>query len=219
MLVLCDFDGTITLKDVTDVIADEFTGTTWRDTILPPYQAGQLSHLEVMRLIYADLHTPYPDLVAFYQTAIVRAGFEKLVDFCQSQNYPLIVVSGGLDFYLKDLLPATVPFHSYVGEWDANVQNWQVRRPDWPVVNDQANEDFKVRVLEELVRQHSQSLPTVFIGDGRNDFRVAQVADWVFAVKGSRLAQMCGEVGKACTEFEDFTEVIAELRNKNLNDR
>ena len=32
MLILCDFDGTITTEDVTNLMMDHFTGTGWRET-------------------------------------------------------------------------------------------------------------------------------------------------------------------------------------------
>lgn len=215
MLVLCDFDGTITQFDVTNYLLDKFTGLGWRETILKPYWAGQITHLEVMQLCYRDLSTPQAELLEYSKGVPLRAGFERFVEFCREQSYFFSVVSGGLDFYIKAFLTPDVPFYSYLGRYDEAARHWQVSLPDWPSMNIAAKEDFKVRVLEELRQQHPADLPAVFIGDGRNDGPVAAHAEIVFAVKGSRLAQICAERGQPCTEFEDFGEIMAELRERN----
>ncbi len=209
MLVLCDFDGTITVDDVTNLILDKFTGTGWRKTILPRYHAGEIGHLDIMQLSYADLSTPLPTLEDYYKNIPLRPAFDRLIEFCQVQSWPLVVVSGGLDFYIRAFLPPGLPFHSYLGQYDDHKQVWQVRRPDWPVIEE--GQDFKVRVLEELRVQYSQAGPTAFIGDGLNDFAVASRCERVFAVKGRRLAQMCAEAGLPYTEFEHFDQVIEQL--------
>ena len=210
MLVLCDFDGTITVEDVTNLILDKFTGPGWRSTILPRYRDGQIGHLDIMQLSYADLATPEATLKEYYKDIPVRPGFPRLVEFCKVQDWPLVIVSGGLDFYIREFLPPDLPFHSYIGEYDPTHPRWEVRRPDWPRVAE--GEDFKVRVFEELRDQNHQAGPSVFMGDGLNDFKVANRCDYVFAVRGSRLAQMCVEAGKPSIEFDDFGEVVAGLQ-------
>ncbi len=211
MLVLCDFDGTITLRDVTNAVLDNFTGRAWRDEVLTRYRDGQINHFEVMQGSYAYLQTPLPELLTFSRTMPFRPNFDTLVSFCQSQRYHLAVVSGGLDWYIEALLPPGVPFHSYLSRYDEARQVWTVHLPDQPSVDLAAGQDFKVRVLEELRREYPAGGPVVFIGDGRNDGPVAAQADHVFAVKGSWLAQICAGRGQPCTEFEDFAEVIGAL--------
>ncbi|HEX2914749.1 MAG TPA: HAD-IB family phosphatase [Chloroflexia bacterium] len=214
MLILCDFDGTITLKDVTNAFLDDFTGQAWREAVLPQYRAGRINHLQVMQKSYANLKTPLTELIEHTKTIPLRPNFDRLVQLCQARDFPLAIVSGGLDFYIKELLPHDLPFYSYLGEFNEAAQAWEVKMPDWPSVNLHNGEDFKVRVLEELRREYSADLPTVFIGDGRNDGPVASHADYVFAVRGSQLARLCAERGQPFTAFEDFAEVIETLQEK-----
>lgn len=211
MLILCDFDGTITTQDVTNLMMDHFTGPGWREAVLPRYWAGEMNHFQLMGELYATLQQPEPELLAVSKEVVFRANFDRLVTYCREKNYSLAVVSGGLDFYIRSLLPSDIPFYSYRGEFDTVGNNWRVHLPEWPQVNLAGGEDFKVRVLEELKRQHPQDHPVVFIGDGRNDGPVARVADQVFAVKGSRLVEVCAARGQKCIEFEDFAEVMAAL--------
>lgn len=211
MLILCDFDGTITTEDVTNLMLDHFTGTGWRDEVLPTYWAGGMNHFELMQVLYATLKQKEPELLAVAKTTKFRPGFENLIEYCRDKSYPLAVVSGGLDFYIRSLLPADIPFYSYRGEYDPTGSNWLVRLPDWPEVNLEGGDDFKVRVLGELKQHYPQSRPVVFIGDGRNDGPVAAAAGLVFAVRGSRLVEICQARGQNVIQFEDFAEVIAAL--------
>ena len=211
MLILCDFDGTITTEDVTNLMLDHFTGTGWREKVLPDYWAGKMNHFQLMGVLYATLKQKEPELLAVAKTIEFRPGFENFVEYCRDKNYPLAVVSGGLDFYIRSLLPADIPFYSYRGEYDPSGSRWLVHLPDWPDVNLAGGEDFKVRVLAELKQHHPQARPVVFIGDGRNDGPVAAAAERVFAVRGSRLVEICQARGQHVTVFEDFAEVIAAL--------
>jgi 2-hydroxy-3-keto-5-methylthiopentenyl-1-phosphate phosphatase len=212
MLILCDFDGTISLKDVTNAIMDHFTGPDWRATLLPDYRAGQISHFQIMSGLYGNLKTPLPELLEFSrQSTRLRSNFDQLVNFCREQNYHLAVVSGGVDFYIRQHLPPDIPFYSYLGQYDEAEQLWRVSLPDWPLVDLTAGQDFKVRVLEELRRKYPADTPAIFIGDGFNDGPVAQQADRVFAVRGSNLTKVLRGRGKPFTEFEDFAEIVNAL--------
>ncbi len=211
MLILCDFDGTITTQDVTNLMLDHFTGTGWREEVLPAYWAGGMNHFQLMGVLYATLKQKEPELLTVAATIKFRPGFENFVEYCRAKSYSLAVVSGGLDFYIRSLLPADIPFYSYRSEYDPTGSKWLVHLPDWPQVNLAGGEDFKVRVLQELKQQHPRNRPVVFIGDGRNDGPVAAAADRVFAVRGSRLVEICQGRGQQVTVFENFAEVSAAL--------
>jgi len=206
LLILCDFDGTITLQDVTNLIWDHFIGPSWRDDLLSSYKRGHISHLKIMVDGYKLVRAPRQTLLDFVRPQVrFRAGFEALRARCDAMHWPLAVVSGGLDFYIEDFLPKGIPFYSYKAVLN---EHWEVSDP--PDIKKDEAEDFKVHVMRLLKKQHRKE-KVVFIGDGRNDFPVAKLADRVFAVKGSTLARLCGERGVACEEFEDFETLAKSL--------
>jgi 2-hydroxy-3-keto-5-methylthiopentenyl-1-phosphate phosphatase len=208
MLVICDFDGTITYKDVTVAMLDHFAGPVWREGI-PAYRAGKLSHFEHMQNLYAYLKVPANELLAYARRETqLRPHFARLTRFCREQKWPFAVVSGGVDFYLKDFLGEEVPFHCYLGDYN---EYWKLELPEWPKIDIKAGQDFKVRIIEELQLKHP-GLPTVFIGDGFNDWAAASHADYVFTVADSMLSKICNEKGKSHTDFNDFAEVINALK-------
>ena len=211
MLILCDFDGTITLRDTTHVLLDDFTNGEWR-VVQDKYDRHEISHFEVMHDSYAMLKTPKAELVKYAQENVpIRSHFDDFVKYCQQNAVDLFVVSGGLDFYIEALLPYKLPVRSYKSEY---VGHWKVSLPEDIKVG--AGEDFKVKVLRQDISLSRQPFPTVFIGDGRNDQAVARISDYVFAVKDSALATTRREENLPTFEFTDFAEVVTIISQQLL---
>jgi 2-hydroxy-3-keto-5-methylthiopentenyl-1-phosphate phosphatase len=55
----------------------------------------------------------------------------------------------------------------------------------------------------------------LYIGDGMSDKGAASSADYVFVIKGSRLAEFCKTEGINHQELSDFQEVIARIKSIN----
>jgi HAD superfamily phosphoserine phosphatase-like hydrolase len=210
MLILCDFDGTITMQDVTNLIWDHFIGPSWRGDLLTSYKRGHISHLKIMVDGYKLVRASRQALLEHVRPLVsLRPGFDALRAHCQARDWPLAVVSGGLDFYIEAFLPAGVPFYSYTASFN---EYWEVTPP--PTIEKAEADDFKVAVKKLLKKRHRKD-KVIFIGDGRNDFPVASKADKVFAVRGSMLAQLCRERSVKCEEFDDFSEIIPLLDAAN----
>lgn len=206
MIVLCDFDNTITTEDVTNVLWDRYGVPNWRERLLPKYRAGQVTTLELMDEGWRVIHQDQDELLTVARAGIgLREGFVGFVDRCRSRGWPFHVVSCGIDWYLRAFLPPDVPFTSYTAVLE---DGWRVRLPsDYHLPPGQ---DFKIHVMEGLVASRPGE-PTVFIGDGRNDLPVAGVCDHVFALRGSSLARLCAEHGVMFNDFQTFDEVWAGL--------
>lgn len=206
MLILCDFDNTITTRDVTHVLLDDFTDGKWRE-VQNEYERHEITHFEVMRRSYEYLKTPKDELIKYALAHIpLRAHFKEFVQYCREQNIELVVVSGGLNLYIEEFLPQDVPFYSYRSEYTGF---WKVTLPDeFPVA---LGEDFKVKVLQKLLTQAENPHPVVFIGDGFNDQHAARLADYVFAVKNSNLDKVRQNEKLPTFAFSDFAEVTEKL--------
>lgn len=206
MLILCDFDGTITLEDVTNCIWDHYHGPEWREWLLPDYRAGKTTTLQVMSAGFKPIRAPLAEMLTIAERhRTLRAGFHEFAAECRSNDWPLYVVSCGLDVYIREFLPAGIPIISYEAELK---DGWDVRLP--ADVTLAPGGDFKIHALERLRGKHP-GLPTVFIGDGRNDFPVSQNCDRVFAKKLSTLERLRLEAGLPTVGFDSFDEIAAEL--------
>jgi 2-hydroxy-3-keto-5-methylthiopentenyl-1-phosphate phosphatase len=187
VILISDFDGTITVDDVTTMFWDRHLPYDWRRELLPLTYDGQLTPLEMIARGYGDIPVGPDQLLAEARANTrLRPGLAALAGHCRARGWPFVVLSHGLAFYIQALLPADIPFTSFVGTFDGG--RWQVTLP--PDVQVAPGEDFKSRVVADLRARHP-GRPTVYLGDGRLDLPAAETCDQVFAVQGSRLAELC----------------------------
>lgn len=206
MLLLCDFDGTITVRDLTNIVWDTCLRYDWRAELVPLSERGEINATEMIRRGYADVDRPAGEIVELIRPAAgFRDGFHELLEACHRRGWLFEVLSNGMRFYIEALLPPSVPIWAYEGQFDGR---WRVELPAGVTLD--ATEDFKVKVLEKH-RAEDPSRPVVYIGDGRLDFEAARRSDRVFAVDGSTLARLCARNGVPFTPFETFQDVLRAL--------
>jgi 2-hydroxy-3-keto-5-methylthiopentenyl-1-phosphate phosphatase len=203
VIVVSDFDGTITLDDVTTLFWDRHLPYDWRRELLPPTYSGQVTPLEMIARGYADISVGPEQLLAEARAhARLRPGLDALVALCAARGWPFLVLSHGLTFYIQAMLPPEVPFIAFVGEFAGG--RWRVSLPLG--VRVEPGQDFKSRVVADLRAQHP-GRPTVYLGDGRLDWPAAETCDHVFAVRDSKLAHLCPRA----RPFDTLDEVVAAL--------
>jgi 2-hydroxy-3-keto-5-methylthiopentenyl-1-phosphate phosphatase len=206
-IVVCDFDGTITVEDVTDMIWEAHLPYSWREVLLPASLAGRVTALEHIAHGYADVHQPPERLLADVLPRVhLRPGFESFVALCRARGWPLEVVSHGLAFYIEKLLPPGVSLTSFAGAFEAG--RWRVTLP--PGVELPPGGDFKIHVVEGLRARHP-GRPIAYVGDGRLDFPAARTCERICAVRDSPLATLCRRSALPCFEFESFDQVSETL--------
>jgi 2-hydroxy-3-keto-5-methylthiopentenyl-1-phosphate phosphatase len=207
LIVVADFDGTLTIEDVTTLIWDTYLTYDWRTTLLPPTYEGTWTPLEMIARGYADVHVSPTRLLPEIRARVrLRPGVEALATFCRGRGWPFAVASHGLSFYVEALLPSWIPVSAFHGTFTDG--HWEVSLPPGMVLA--PGEDFKSRVIAELVAKHGEQ-PVAYLGDGRLDLTAAEKCDRVFAVKGSRLARLLHQAGRQVSEFTRLDEVAAEL--------
>jgi 2-hydroxy-3-keto-5-methylthiopentenyl-1-phosphate phosphatase len=203
MIVVSDFDGTLTVDDVTSFYWDRHLPYDWRRELLPETYAGRQTPLEMIARGYGDIAVPPEALLAEARANTrMRSGLPALTALCAARGWPFLVVSHGLTFYIRELLPPKIPFVAFAGAFDG--RRWQVTLP--PGMALAPGEDFKTHVVAELRRQHP-GRPTVYLGDGRLDLLAAETCDEIFAVRGSKLA----DLAPRARPFEQLDEVVAVL--------
>lgn len=206
MLLLCDFDGTVTSRDVTDLLWDHFGRSDWKTTLYPRFRRGEITTLEIMDEGWRVVDRSETELLAYARAHTgLREGFAEFARTCAARGWPVHVISNGLDWYLRAFLPDDVPFTCYTAALE---DGWRVRLPAGTELP--PGSDFKIHVMRQLQAAHP-GLETVFIGDGRNDLPVARACDRVFAIRGSTLARLCLEDGVEVEEFESFLTVTDAL--------
>ena len=203
MIVVSDFDGTLTIDDVTTLFWDAHLTYDWRRELLPETYAGRVTPLEMIARGYGDVRQPPEALLAQARAHTrLRPGLTQLVALCRAREWPFEVLSHGLTFYIQDLLPPGIPIVAFSGTFDGG--RWKVSLPEGMRLG--PGEDFKSHVVAHLRRQHPGH-STVYLGDGRLDLPAAESCDEVFAVRGTRLAELCTRARL----FDRLDEVVAAL--------
>ncbi|WP_437930712.1 HAD-IB family phosphatase [Sorangium sp. So ce291] len=214
MLILSDFDGTITSDDLTNRIWDAHLRYDWRKVLLSPAGGGQLTAIELLQRGYADVErSPVELLDELRPHAALRPGFEELLALCARRGWVFHVISHGLPFYIREFLPPGTPFSCFDAAFDDG--RWRVSVPEAVPLG--PGDDFKIRVLEQLKAATGETA-TVYIGDGRLDYPAARRSDRVFAVRGSALDGLCARDGVPRTPFDSFTEICAALDDGGMVD-
>jgi 2-hydroxy-3-keto-5-methylthiopentenyl-1-phosphate phosphatase len=205
-LVQCDFDGTITEEDVSFLILDDFAQGDWR-RLLREYKECKISvgefNTRAFAMVKADKHTI---LEAVKGRVKVRAGFHELVNHCLGKSFRLVIVSNGLDFYiravLKDLGLANIEVHAAQASFHPEGMKVQYVGSDGRNLDDGLKEAYVKSFLKLGYR-------IIYIGNGDSDFGPAKHAHYVFAT--GDLLTYCRKSNIKYKPFEDFLDVVREL--------
>lgn len=104
VLVQCDFDGTLTIGDVSFAILDEFTGPAWRREF-DDYMAGKVTVNRFNTRAFARVKASEEELERFVRKkAVPRPGLPELLEVCREKGYRFVIVSNGMAFYIKIIL-------------------------------------------------------------------------------------------------------------------
>ena len=104
MIIQCDFDGTITRNNLSVLLRENFARGDWQKIELD-YLHGRITVEQSNKLQYAVIKEPEEKLQEFVRQHIeVRPGFLQFVRYCRDNGSPLVIVSSGLDFYIKTVL-------------------------------------------------------------------------------------------------------------------
>jgi 2-hydroxy-3-keto-5-methylthiopentenyl-1-phosphate phosphatase len=205
-LVQCDFDGTVTEEDASFFLLDAFAQGDWR-RLLRDYREHRISvgefNTRAFAMVKADRHTL---LEALKGEVKVRAGFHKLVNYCLKKGFRLVIVSNGLDFYiravLKDLGLGNIEMHAAQASFHPEGMKVQYVGPDGERLEDGFKEAYTQSFLKLGYR-------VIYVGNGDSDIAPAKYAHYVFAT-GDLLAY-CRENNLKYKPFETFMDVVREL--------
>jgi 2-hydroxy-3-keto-5-methylthiopentenyl-1-phosphate phosphatase len=211
ILVQCDFDSTITEEDISYYILDSFAQGDWRK-LLKEYREGRISvdqfNTGAFALVKADKDTLIDTIKRKFK---VRAGFHQLVAYCSHHNFRLVIVSNGLDFYIKEILSelgfADIEVHAAQTQFYDDKLAVKYIGPDGKQMEDGLKEMYI-----KLFLQYGYKV--IYIGDGESDIKPARHAYKIFA--RDHLLSHCNENNIPCEAFDDLGDVVKKLELLNL---
>lgn len=211
ILVVSDFDGTITTKDTNDEIERVF-GNEENEAIRARYLGGEIGIREAMALHHEQIKLTEADYIRFIAENIdVDPGFADFQRRLAAAGVPLVIVSGG------NLRAVEIVLRGHKLEVPTVLAN-QFIFQDRDIHMDFYHSDIecdqsygpcgncKARHIRALGRKNDK---VVFIGDGFTDRCAARLADYVFAK--DRLAAYCTNERIHHTIFRNFYDISRHL--------
>jgi 2-hydroxy-3-keto-5-methylthiopentenyl-1-phosphate phosphatase len=207
-LVQCDFDGTITIGDISFQIFDKYTSPVWRNEF-DDYMQGKITVNRFNARAFARVKASRAELDAFVRrNAVIRPGFIDLLKVCKEKKYRFVIVSNGMAFYIETILRmlglSDTEFIAGQAEFKNNgIKAWYPG-PDGKPVEEGFKEAWAANYL-------AQGYRIIYIGNGISDFAPARLCSHIFAV--DNLTCECKKAGVGFTSFKDLTD-IANALNK-----
>jgi 2-hydroxy-3-keto-5-methylthiopentenyl-1-phosphate phosphatase len=211
MLIICDFDGTVTARDTNAALARRFA---------PVAHAGlegklgrrELTLREVLATEFAAMRAELDDVVEAALEIPFRAGFEQLLDAADAAGARVVLLSSGFHELIepmleRDGLRERVPLVANRIEFgdDGGHITWR-ELPEC----DLCGEPCKRHDVARMREQHAADGElVVFVGDGFSDRCGAETADRIFA--RDNLATYLEEHGVEFERWDDFHEVVEAI--------
>ena len=215
VVVLVDFDGTAAAQNVAETLLERYGGETIpaSDTWTAHREAfrkGEINLREYQERAFNGVNVTLQTMSEGLKGICwPREGFEEFVCFCNTNAIHVIIVTNGLEFYVRSVLehanldPIPVCAVACEGEPGRLQYSYPFDTPEcWEWGN------CKCRVLEES--RAERDIKTVMIGDGYSDYCAARLADAAFA--RATMRGHCDANGVAYIPFEDFHDVLAAFR-------
>ena len=214
-VIFCDFDGTITTKDNIMAIMKKFAPAEWepiKDQILGQQISIQQGVTQLFNLLSTDQKDEITQFVL--DQAQIRQGFEDFVAYTKSQQIPLFIVSGGIDFFVKPLLKDYISEeHIYCNVADFSRDTISI---EWPHTCDELCSNGCGCCKPSIIRKLSEdNTYKIVIGDSITDLQAAKLADKVIA--RDFLSEKCEELNIEFEPFETFKDVIHILKQLEVH--
>lgn len=210
LAVFCDFDGTITEKDIGDELFKELG-------VFEPYHTqlieGELDISEYWKILCKSLGktAEYDYIYHFVDKYNVDSNFRMFAEFLREEEIPIKVVSDGFDVYIDSVLNRLeldwIPVHSNKMVFIAGKEPV----PYFPLASESC--DCKVASCKRNAVLNSCDHETIiiYIGDGISDFCAAEHSDIIFAKK--KLAAHCNKHRIPHYPFANFFDVYRIMKD------
>lgn len=211
-IVFCDFDGTITLADVTDEILSQLADPAWQD-IEREWKTGRIGSRECLARQLALVETTPGELNAVIDSIPLDPGFAEFVRFVRKKRIPFVVTSDGMDYVIRRVLAHSglhlrprngSQFFSTAGLLVAG--RLSISFPHAADSCTHGCATCKPAVMRNL---RGNRWPVIYVGDGLSDQHAVRRADFVYARQP--LLDICRSEDIPCRPFDTFADIVLAL--------
>ena len=204
-MLLCDFDGTISDVDVTDLLLHNF-GQSGYLKLEKDWEEGKIGSQKCMREQIALLKASQPEVDMCLDQIAIDPYFQQFTSSMKQLNVPVHIVSDGLDYAIERILHNNhlykLPFFAnkliYQGE-----QKWQLDFPYMSTGCIKQSGNCKCAYIASLREKYDHIF---YVGDGSSDYCVSHKVDMVFAK--NKLIDYCQAHAIKHHAIQDFSDII-----------
>ncbi len=211
-VIFCDFDGTITQLDVTDIILTQLAHPSWRE-IEQEWVRGLIGSRECLERQMALVETSRQELDALIDSVPLDPHFGKFYRFVKKRAIPFYMLSDGFDYVIQRVLKragVNGPLRNGTRLFSSGLriegQRLLTSFPHAASPCEHGCATCKAAILRRLGRGR---YPIIYVGDGLSDRFAVEESNLIFAKR--QLAAYCREQGVACHPFETFAEIERAL--------
>ncbi|MCK5547368.1 MAG: MtnX-like HAD-IB family phosphatase [Thermoplasmata archaeon] len=212
--IFCDFDGTISRRDVGYSIFHHFSNGK-NDELLPDWKSGRMSTRECLTREAEMVRATAEEIYAYVDQFEIDRGFADFTDLCDRSDVPLFITSDGLDFYIRRLLDKHGLHHMHFTANVGLVRNGGIE-VSFPTENISCERcgTCKGERIQRFREEAKEPQRVIFVGDGYSDVCATREADVIFAKKD--LAQYCLENNISYLEYDTFFDVARLMLDRGF---
>ncbi|KAI9267786.1 HAD-like domain-containing protein [Helicostylum pulchrum] len=214
--VFTDFDGTLSLDDTGILLIDDrrSMGPERRRVLEHEILEGTKTYRDAVQEMWDNVGLTWEEAWADHlDNCTIDPGFPSFNDYCLANNFPVTVVSSGLNPVLEKIMKNFLGEKAKAIEIIAN--KGQVEGNSWKITwrDDSIYGNDKSLTLAKARETAGKDTIFVFCGDGVSDISAAKHADVLFARKDRDLEFYCKREKIPFIPFETFAEVERVVRN------
>lgn len=221
MLIVCDFDGTVTARDTNSELARRFAPDRYA-AIEGKLARREVSVRETLAHEFEGLGVPLDALVEVALEVPVRPGFRVLVEQTRAAGGDVILLSSGFRQIIEPILEREgmaglvqlLANDIEVGPDGARIR-WR-ELPMCDICDEHCKRHEVAQLRTGLLHDGRRFDQLVFVGDGFSDRCGADVADRIFA--RDSLATWLDAQGVAWEAWDDFHDIVAALELSDSTD-
>ena len=202
--IFCDFDGTVALNDVGNLLFTSFGDADHWWNLVEDWRERRVDARALWRAQAAVSRITPEILRSFCASQPIDPHFSNFVAFCNEYHFPVSIISDGMDLYIQHILEQHgMEDVKYYANRLILRENGDVR-VEFP--HYQSGCKICANCKGYQIALHTRKGETsVFVGDGYSDLCAVDRADIVFAKND--LLVYCRDKNVVCRPFDNFADV------------
>lgn len=204
LMIFADFDGTITIEDITYAMVKNYARTGW-EGINQLWMEGVVSTEECAQKTLDLMEVEPEELERLFESKEIDESFPKFLEWIDHKGFPLYIVSDGYDNYIEIILRKyglSLPYYANHLDYE---NGWKIKCC-YLYDGCQKCGVCKSKIIDSLLKPGHTS---VYVGDGYSDVCPAEKCEIVFAK--DYLAAYCEENQISFYPYHSFDDVQSKL--------